>query len=82
MMITTKGFWREISTGRIYAVESSPFGEILGGVGPLDENDLKELTEYEYKPNIVEWLQEAFSENRLIGINPDDTETQTSPDDS
>ena len=77
MTTSTKGFWREISTGQIYAVESTPFGEILGGVGPLDENDLKNLTDYEYKPNIVEWLQEAFSENRLKGVSPDDIETPT-----
>ncbi len=69
-MATTKGFWQDIKTGKIYAVESDTFGKILGGVGPLDENDLHDLDDYDCKPDILEWLETAFAEKKLRRINP------------
>jgi len=69
-MASVKGFWRDKATGRIYAMESTPFGKILGAAGPLDENNLCDLADYDYKPGIVNWLEDAIAENRLHRINP------------
>ena len=68
-MKTTKGFWQH-SNGKIYAVESTTFGKIVGGAGPLEPNDLRDLEDYDYKPAIVEWLQEAIASRKLHRINP------------
>ena len=68
-MGTVKGFWQH-TNGKIYAVKSDTFGKIIGGVGPLDPDDLYDLDEYDYKPAIVDWLEEAFSQYKLHRINP------------
>jgi len=70
IMATTKGFWQHISTGDIYAVESTTLGKIVGGVGPLDPADLHDLGDYKYTPAILEWLERAVAENKLHRINP------------
>ena len=67
-MGTIKGFWRH-ANGRIYVVESDTFGNIIGGAGPLDPNDLHNLGEYEYKPDITKWLVEAVAQHKLHRIN-------------
>ncbi|MHC4843636.1 MAG: hypothetical protein ACYTFM_10595 [Planctomycetota bacterium] len=64
-MASTKDFWRDERTGKIYAVESTTFGEIVGAAGPFEEHELKELEEYEYKPAIVDFLKKAVEEKRL-----------------
>ena len=69
-MATTKGFWQHILTGDIYAIESTTFGKIVGGVGPLDRDNLDDLEDYDYKPAILEWLERAVAENKLRRINP------------
>jgi len=71
VMATTKGFWQHIETGDIYAVESTTFGKIVGGVGPLDPDNLQKLEEYKYTPAINQWLKRALAENKLHRINPD-----------
>lgn len=68
-METIKGFWQH-TNGKIYAVESTTFGKIVGGVGPLDGNKLLDLEDYEYKRAIVEWLERAVAERKLHRINP------------
>ena len=68
-MNTIKGFWRH-KNGKIYAVESDTFGKIIGGVGPLDPDDLRDLDDYDYKPAIVRWLAEAVAQHKLHRINP------------
>jgi len=65
-----KGFWQHVN-GKIYAVQSTTFGEIIGGVGPLDPNNLRDLDDYDCKPAIKEWLEEALSQHKLHRINPD-----------
>ena len=69
-MATIKGFWQDTKTGKIYAIESTTFGKIVGGAGPLDENDLHDLEDYDYKPAILEWLERAVKEKKLHRINP------------
>jgi hypothetical protein len=66
-MSTIKGFWQH-TNGRIYAVESDTFGNILGGAGPLDPDDLHELKDYEYGPAITKWLVEAVAQHKLHRI--------------
>jgi hypothetical protein len=67
-MDTIKGFWQHVN-GKIYAVESDTFGKIVGGVGPLDPNDLHDLEEYDYKPAITKWLTDAAAQHKLHRIN-------------
>jgi len=68
-MKTTKGFWQH-TNGKIYAIESTGFGEILGGVGPLDPGDLHDLDDYDYEQAVIDWLKEAVAERNLRRINP------------
>jgi len=50
-MGAVKGFWQH-TNGKIYAIKSDTFGKIIGGVGPLDPDDLHDLDDYDYKPAI------------------------------
>ena len=68
-MKTIKGFWQH-ENGKIYAVESTTVGKIVGGVGPLDPGDLRDIEDYDYKPAIKEWLQEAIAKRQLHRIKP------------
>lgn len=68
-MTTVKGFWQH-ANGKIYAVESTSFGRILGGAGPLDPTGLRNLDDYEYRPAIKEWLEEALAQRKLYRFNP------------
>jgi len=63
-MGTIRGFWQH-TNGKIYAVESDTFGNILGGAGPLDPNDLHGLEDYDYKPAITKWLADAVAQLRM-----------------
>ena len=67
-MDTIKGFWQH-ANGKIYAVESDTFGNIIGGAGPLDPKDLHELKDYDYKPAITKWLVDAAAQHQLHRIN-------------
>lgn len=64
-----KGFWQH-QNGKIYAIKSDSFGKIVGGVGPLDPDDLRDLEDYDYKPAIVQWLKRAIENHELHRINP------------
>lgn len=68
-MGTVKGFWQH-ANGKIYAVQSTTFGKIVGGAGPLDPSNLRDLNDYDYKPAIKEWLQEALAQHKLRRFNP------------
>lgn len=64
---TIRGFWQHTNDS-IYAVECDTFGKIIGGVGPLDPNDLQDLDHYDYKPAITGWLAEAVAQHKLRRI--------------
>lgn len=64
-----KGFWQH-KNGKIYAIMSTSFGEIIGGAGPLESNQLQSLDSYDYKPAIVRWLKRAIAQHKLHKINP------------
>lgn len=68
-MKTVKGFWQH-TNGKVYAIKGTSFGEIIGGVGPLDPDDLHDLDDYDYQPDITEWLESAIAEHKLRSINP------------
>lgn len=68
-MKTIKAFWQH-TNGKIYAIESTTLGKIVGGVGPLEPDDLRDLEDYDYKPAIIEWLQEAIASRNLRRIDP------------
>ena len=63
------GFWQH-TNGKIYAVKSDTFGNITGGVGPLDPDDLHQLDEYNYNSAIIDWLQESVARHKMHRINP------------
>jgi hypothetical protein len=69
VMDTIKGFWQH-TNGKIYAVESDTFGKVIGGVGPLDPDDLHDLNDYDYKPAIIGWVADAVAQHKLHRINP------------
>ena len=69
-MSSVKGFWQHVENGFIYAVESTAFGEVVGGIGPLDAEHLLELDDYEYGTKINVWLKEALAQQKLHRINP------------
>jgi hypothetical protein len=71
MQQADKGFWQHVETGQIYAVKSTPFGEVLGADGPLNPNDLRDLDSYNYGRKILQWMQRAVANNRLRRINPE-----------
>ena len=68
-MSMVKGFWQH-KNGKIYAIKSTSFGDIVGGAGPLEPDNLKDLDEYDYKPAIIQWLKRAIAEHQLYRINP------------
>ncbi len=63
-----KGFWQH-RNGKIYAIESDTFGNIIGGNGPLDLEDLHALDWYDYRPAINDWLREAIAQKQLRRVN-------------
>ena len=69
LMGTIKAFWQH-ANGKIYAVESTTFGKIIGGAGPLEPDNLLDLDQYEYKSAIVDWLERVAAEKKLRRINP------------
>ncbi len=66
---TIKGFWQHTVYGGVYAIESSPYGELIGGAGPLDPDSLQDLDSYEYTSKINDWLQRALENKELRRIN-------------
>ena len=69
-MGTVKGFWQH-ENGKIYAVESDTFGKVVGAVGPLDADHLLDPEDYDYKPAIVDWLEEALAQHKLHRFRPE-----------
>jgi hypothetical protein len=68
-MSTIRGFWKH-ANGKLYAIESDTFGNIIGGVGPLNPDELRSLDAYEYTGSIVGWLQDAVAQRKLRRVNP------------
>jgi len=68
-MGAVNGFWQH-TNGKIYAVKSDTFGKIIGGVGPLDPDNLYQLDEYNYSAAIIDWLKDAVARHKLRRINP------------
>jgi hypothetical protein len=67
-MNTIKGFWQH-KNGKIYAIQSDTFGNITGAAGPLDPDDLRPLSEYEYKHAIVDWITDSLNKKKLRRID-------------
>ena len=66
-MQTIKGFWQH-ENGEIYVIESTTLGKIVGGAGPIDPDNLRNLDEYDCRPAIVEWLERAVAGRKLHRI--------------
>jgi hypothetical protein len=64
-----KTLWQH-ENGQLYAVDHDSFGHIIGAVGPLEPEDVRDLTEYRYGRGIVHWIEQAIQRNMLRRINP------------
>ena len=70
VMGATKGFWKHVENGCVYAVKSTTFGEVLGADGPLDPACLGGLDDYEYGSKILIWIKRMMAEHKLRRFNP------------
>lgn len=68
-LLGMKTLWQHTS-GQLYAVDHDSFGHIIGAVGPLDPEHVRDLTEYRYGPGIIRWIEHAIERNTLRRINP------------
>ena len=55
-MSSTKGFWKHAGNGKIYAIECTSFGTIIGACGPLDPDNLPNLEEVDYSKDTLIWV--------------------------
>jgi hypothetical protein len=62
-------FWRHVETGEIYAIESTPFGQVLGAAGPLDAEALPEAADCQCTPKINLWINRAIANSKLRRIS-------------
>ncbi|MBN1816703.1 MAG: hypothetical protein JW828_05040 [Sedimentisphaerales bacterium] len=69
-MEKTRGFWKHVDNGLIYAVESTMDGQILGGIGPVRPTSLSDLDSYTYEPKIKPWLKMAMERHKLQRVGP------------
>lgn len=68
-LVSIKGFWQHTVYGQIYAVESTPYGELVAAAGPLDPEHLQDLDSYEYTPQINDWIQQAIDHHELKRVD-------------
>jgi len=59
-----KTLWQH-TNGQLYAVNHDSFGHIIGAVGPLDPDNVRDLSEYHYGQGIVNWVEQAIRRNAL-----------------
>ena len=59
-----KTLWQH-TNGQLYAVDHDTFGHIIGAVGPIDPDNVRDLTEYRYGQGIVNWVEQAIRRNAL-----------------
>jgi len=63
-----KTLWQH-TNGQLYAVDHDTFGHVIGAVGPLDPDNVRDLTEYRYGPGIINWIEQALRRNALHRIS-------------
>ena len=68
-MSATKGFWKHIENGHIYAIECTPFGQIIGACGPLNPDNLPDLETCEFGMDILIWVETTMNEGKLHRFN-------------
>jgi hypothetical protein len=64
-----KTLWQH-TNDKLYAVEHDSFGHVIGAVGPLDPDGLRDLGEYRYGPGITSWVEHAIRRQALHRVNP------------
>ncbi len=64
-----KTFWQH-ANGKVYAVESDTFGQIVGAAGPFEIDELQDPSEYTYQCGLVGWISRAMAQHALHRINP------------
>jgi hypothetical protein len=67
--VSTKGFWKHVDNGKIYAIECTPFGTIIAAAGPLDPYNLPDLEEIDYDKDILIWVETTMAEGKLHRFN-------------
>ncbi|MEN8127279.1 MAG: hypothetical protein ABFR90_05670 [Planctomycetota bacterium] len=68
-MSDTKGFWKHVENGKIYAIECTPFGQIIAASGPLDPYHLPDLETFDIGKDIVIWIETTMTEGKLRRFN-------------
>lgn len=70
-MNATKDFWKHTDNGRVYAIECTTFGCIVGACGPLDPDNLPKLEDCEFSRDILIWIETTMAEGKLRRFNPE-----------
>lgn len=68
-MSSIKSFWKHIDNGRIYAIQCTPFGQIVGACGPLNPDNLPDLEQVEYSKDVLIWVEATMAEGKLHRFN-------------
>ena len=61
-------FFQCISTGDVFAVKMRWNGEILGAAGPLSPDALKDLDDYIYTDQLIDFLQDRNGKLILMDL--------------
>lgn len=64
-----KTFWQH-ANGKVYAVESDTFGQIVAAAGPFDLDELRDPSEYIYQSGLTGWISRGITQHTLRRINP------------
>lgn len=66
-----KEYWKHLDTGRVYIIESTLFGEIIGSCGPFEADELPALDACECGPDQLIWIETTIGEGKLRRFNPE-----------
>jgi hypothetical protein len=62
-------FWQH-RNGNLYAVKHDTFGHMIGIAGPLDWDALRNGSEYDYEPGLVEWAEREIRQHAMHRVYP------------
>jgi len=63
-----KTLWQH-ENGQLYAIDHDSFGHIIGAVGPIEPDNVRDLPEYRYGRGIIHWLEQAIQRNTLHRVH-------------
>jgi hypothetical protein len=69
-MIGQKEYWKHLDTGRVYVIESTLYGQMIGSCGPFDADNLPPLETCRCGKDQMIWIETTMDEGKLRRINP------------